>query len=467
MLTLPGSDAYMLCDSIATELELFEFQALAQTKAILPDQADTDSLNRHGAVEGISRRLASPASVRVTITGTPSQTVTFGTAVLTYHGVSYGKFANADTGAPIASVALTGGGGPLVPVLATALTNGAYTTVPVGTALTWSSTPANANATAVVSVLVASGEDDEADLSYALRIMARRRERPASGNNADWKDWAESVDGVDVAFVYPLLQYLGFGPNTRGAVTVAILGPPQGNINPFNTRIIPALVDRVKGYIEGTNDIHGNAGVFDQLRPVTIPEGTYTIAHVNELYQVVAITLTMAAAYPFPWTSPAYYTVTGWNNTTKVLTLSALPSSVEVGDTVAIRDGFIRGLYAYGKVAAVSTVSNQITMDASFSSTTIDTTATGRLRPVPESATSLRDAIFAYFNELGPGDTSPPSRWPGQQDGYRTTMYRSALAAAAIHSGAGVLSANVTTPSTDVNPAALEIVTVTELILSP
>ena len=82
--------------------------------------------------------------------------------------------------------------------------------------------------------------------------------------------------------------------------------------------------------------------------------------------------------------------------------------------------------------------------------------AAGRL---PERAwNDFRTAVLAYFDALGPGDTSPASRWPTEDQQGRATVYRTALAAAAIGVG-GVLSATTTTPASDVPPAAKRVIT--------
>ena len=73
--------------------------------------------------------------------------------------------------------------------------------------------------------------------------------------------------------------------------------------------------------------------------------------------------------------------------------------------------------------------------------------------------------MFEYFDSLGPGDTSPPRRFPSEDNGNRSTVYRSALVAAAM-STPGVLSASVTTPGTDVAAAQKQVVTLGTLLVT-
>jgi hypothetical protein len=184
-----------------------------------------------------------------------------------------------------------------------------------------------------------------------------------------------------------------------------------------NTRIISGgTITNIKGYIEGTLDVSGNAVTGTQLRAVTIDPDDYTILAATALTQAVTMALTMGSAYPFPWTSATTYAPTGWNNTTKVLSFGADPALVEVGDLIAVREtgaGSSRGQYRYGTVAGVNHGANTVTMDSSFSSTLVDTTGTAKIRPLPANASEIRTAVYDYFDALGPGDsTGDSARWP-------------------------------------------------------
>jgi len=461
-----GSHEYRIAECLALLLEPQEVQAQNNTNEILPDKASEAGVARHGFVEGVDREEATKAVLQVTVTGTPSATVTFGSSRPTSpSGLSYTASANADgTGT---SVALDGSGNATAYV--TCQTAGSDGNLAAGTTLTWSSTPANANPTLTVVDIAVPGEDQESKDSWALRIIEHRRERPAGANRASLKEWAETVNGVDAAYIYPLWHQT-YGPGTRGAVTIVVLGPPQGS-NVTNTRILTGGTTEtiVDGYIEGTNDESGNSTPRGtQLRPSALPSGSYVTLPAIEVIQDVTISLTMASDAPFPWTVPTSYTVTAYNSTTKEITLSADPAQVEVGDTIAVRDTGTRGKYSYGKVIGVNHGTNKVTMESTFAPTTVDTTASGRIRPAPPSATSIRDAVFAYFDSLTPGDTSPPSRWPIVDRDHPSVLFRQALAAAAISkSGGSVLSANTTTPGSDQTPAPRELYSLGELILSP
>ena len=107
------------------------------------------------------------------------------------------------------------------------------------------------------------------------------------------------------------------------------------------------------------------------------------------------------------------------------------------------------------------------------------------LYPCPPNWETIRASVFAHFDALGPGDTTPASRWPSEATEARATLYRTGLAAEVITGipvvttvttaattttgtpASGVLSCTVTTPVADVTPAAKTVVTLGTLIVTP
>lgn len=95
------------------------------------------------------------------------------------------------------------------------------------------------------STTVTAGADKEDDDTYRARILDRKRHPERGGTVADYKIWAESVDGVATAFVLP---------RNRGNGTVDIV------INSFNGIPSSAVVQACQRYI-------------DTLTPADIAEG--------------------------------------------------------------------------------------------------------------------------------------------------------------------------------------------------
>jgi uncharacterized phage protein gp47/JayE len=469
LLTIVGSRDRLQAEALAVELEAIEAQAASVALNILPDTADTESLNRHGEVEGIAREAAVAALHTLSITGGPVSTTTAlsGQSLLTSTGVAFSLVD--ENGAAVTSLTTNGSGTVTTPATlrARCTTVGTDGNLAASSTLTWSSAPTGyASSTVTVSGTVTNGAPEESDSAYAARIIARRQNRPASGNVEDWRDWCKSVTGVEEAYVYPLMDPSGT-TNTLGCVTVVCVGPAQGD-STTNTRILDSdAIDIVAGFLEGTNDAEGNTvsnGV--QLRPVTIREDDYTIAAATADEEDVELVLVNNAANAFAFTSPTRLARVG--STTTSLTVagdySALSGKavlLHVGTTNA-RGGFVSATITTAVFGGVNTV---LTFAAVASAPTNDF-AGYALYPAPANWAEVRDAVFAHFDALGPGDASSPSRrYPAEDVQARATFYRNGLIRD-VMSVSGVLNATIpSTPAADVTPAAKAIVTLRQLVI--
>lgn len=515
-----GSDAYIWADAIALELENTEAQAQVLTREILPDQADTDYLNRHGVVNGVARDPAIPWTGIMKISGPPSATVTFGTSVLTYNGISYGSFKDISTGAPITFVVLGGfGGGGM---RATANIPGSITSLPDGAVLTWSSAPANTLSTASVATTgdfpaggtITPGEDQESDASYAQRIIAKLQSRPASGNRADWQAWCEAFAGVLTAYVYPLYSHALSAANTLGCVTVVPIGPVatdangnQNGDNPVNSRIISGgTATSIGGYIEGTNDSTGappGPGVtLPQLRPVTMAVGDYTIIAPTPAPQAVEMHAIMGANYAYPFAYSATDLVIGSPTPTNTTFSIAGNQTARYAANGASGPGHpiivkalngsasvVRGNYCIVTPTNVvyngGTTNTDITIAGGFPLSGVPVVASV-VCPAPPQWQTLRLAVFQLFDSLGPGDTSPTSRWPAPGNSGPSTLYQASLVTAVqdqfdslgrsvrgeynslgvlVPFATGVVNAAVINPSTDIVPSPFNLVTLSDFFV--
>lgn len=446
--------------ALALVLSLYDAMGVGLDDEILPDKA-TYSVERHAKVEGITRDPAVAAIEQVTVTGTPSAVLALsGKTVTATDGLTYAVSANADgTGT---SVTLSGGG--TATAYATCQTAGAAGTKPVGTILTWSSAPTGANPTVTVAAVTRAGVDQETLTALAARVIARRQERPASGNRADWQDWANAVAGVDDAVVYPLL-HSSLGVNTPGAMTVIPLGQAQGD-SATNSRIVSGtVVTNVAGYIEGTKDANGNTVTNGtQLRPVTMAAGDYAIEAALTQTQNVEATLVLAAAYAPPFTTTADVVLASPVPTTTTFSITGnvaatfAPSGVPLPILVNVGTGNYRG--GFYKVTPSSVTWDSGNGRTNFVVPTLPGAPVSASRVLPGLSNfgAIRTALFALFDDLGPGDTSPASRWPGQETRLRATLYTAQLIGAFTDVD-GVLSATLVAPAANVAPAAKTIVT--------
>lgn len=465
LLIVEGSPAYLWASALAIQLQGVEAQAEQIARDILPDEASDASLLRWGAVYGVERRPATAAEITATVTAgiDGAYTIPAGSLLVYTDGTTYAV--------EDASVAITGGTGT---VSATAVLAGTSGTREVGDVLTWSVAPAGLNPTGTVATLVTPGAAEESFPDYAQRIVEKLQERPASGNRADWRDWVESFQGLAItdAYVYPLLSppasYPGAGTqDTLGTVTVVAVGPAQGT-STTNTRILGTagqLLTTVVDYIEGDVTITGAATTTGtQLRPVTMAPTDYSIEAISTVAQNVSLSVTVAPAY-----------ASSWGGTILTAAGSTTTSLVTVGDNTALAGKTalipVSTSAARGGIQAFtfgSATYNGVTTTFAQSGDNTLLTAPGAgvtIRPATTNATQIIEAVYDFFDTLGPGDTQPtPTRWPDEATKGPATLYQSALSAA-VQAVTGVLSVLVNTPASDVLPAAKQVVTLDVLTL--
>lgn len=447
-----GSHAYFLADALSVELAQTEAQAEGLSHEILPDEA-VELLDRHATVHGLVRRAAVAAELSVEVSGTPSTTVSI-TLPARMSSPSGAVFSCTSS-----SVDLDGTGAGTISV--TADEAGVDGSLAIGTVLTWQSAPSGLDPTGEVTEVTTSGEDVESDDALRARILARIRQRPGSGNAEDWIDWCESVDGVEEAYVYPLLQPGTDTGDTLGCVSVVVLGPPQGD-SPTNTRYLSndKLIE-IKAFINGTADETG-ATVTDgtQLRPACIADADFEIYRPNLTNVAVSLEVTNTARYPFAFSG------------TLTVDPSSTSSSLVVSGDHASKTGKVV-LCDVGSAAHRGSWQATELKSGSYNGGTGKTTFTVSLSgapvtlvayPAPANWQALRLAYFAYFDALGPRDTATPRRWPTEDVKGRATAYVSQLTAVAL-SVAGVVTATVILPAGDTAPGDAKGLCVLETLL--
>lgn len=459
LLTSEGSDAYLLASQIGVIQEALDAQAVQVSRDILPDQASTAALERFGVVYGIPRPSGTYAQLTAQVTGAAAATnytIPPGTQAAFTDGTLYN----------VTTTSVTTDGSKHATVALTAVAVGLGGNRSVGAVLTFQTAPAGLNATLSVLSCV-PGAGPATDDAYRAVLLGRLQDRPASGNRSDWRSWVTGYLGTAVAdaYVYPLLKPPATPPGvgttgTLGCVSVVAVGPAQGD-NLIDTRVIPSddLSTRTPGeplpyiidYINGTRTVAGvPTGDGVQLRPVTMgPDGANWTVETPSNYQTFCeLTLVLSGAYAFPW-----------SGTMTVAAGSTDTSLVVVGDHTA-KEGLSALVLPYppterGEYRSV------VLGNATYSApnTTFDQTANPvgspvaatTVYPAPPNWQAIRLAVFAFFDALAPGDTTPAARWPA--DGSSGAIYQSSLAAAVI-AVPGVLSCTVNLPATNLLPIA-------------
>lgn len=216
------------------------------SRQILVSTADAEFMDLHGAELGLSRKVATFAAGPVTFTGTNGTSVPVGTRLLRQDGVEYQTTA---TGV-IASGTLT--------LAVVALVAGATGNTEAAVVLSMITSIAGVNnVTTVAAGGIINGVDAEADDDYRARILARKRNPPQGGSEADFLNWTLEVAGVTRAWVYP--NYLGVG---NVGVTFVVDGLP--NIIPVGgkvTEVQSYLDDPTRRPICATVNVFAPTGV--------------------------------------------------------------------------------------------------------------------------------------------------------------------------------------------------------------
>ena len=488
-----GSDVYNEFDALALEFESLELAAETAAERVLVRSTFGADLDLFAEDLGTRRLGATSARRYVTVTGANSTTYTLsGTATL--NASSGVRFLPIDTnGAALTSVTTNGSG--LAVVLTEAQTDGTDGNLEADTVLTWSSAPSGMGATGTIvddaDVSPApspsyerEGEDAESDADLQTRILEILRERPASGNRADWRAKALEISGVGAAYVYPLLappaSYPGSGTaHTPGCVTVVLLGPAQGDSTNPTRRIgstYGAELPAHKGYFEGTHDANqnpltGTAATFAQWRPVGMEEADYSVETVKEESVDVTATLVLDASAAWAWTGAALTLV---SSTTSSVVVSG-DHTTKAGSDVLVfigtsspngtRGGWTKA--TLGSSPAVGGGNTTFTLTTTLAAA--PDTSKG-VYPAPSNWEALRLAAFAHFDALGPGDvdtaTHPRSaRFPPESWGARAKLYRLRLAMD-LMGVRGVLTATIPTPSGDVTPPQKTLVILDEFLVT-
>ncbi len=453
-----GSHYWIRADAIALELAGQEAAYELETKQILPDKADTDFLDRHGNVEGVPREQPTAASHTVSISGTPGAVIAFGSA--TFVATSNLTYAPSTSSTTLDAIRRPSLG-----------------TLAVNAIIQWSAAPTGCNPTATVLTIESSGTDQELDAAYAIRIIARRQDRPASWNRADVVAFCEAFHSVTSAYVYPLLEPDTDTTGIPGTFTVVVLGPipvgPSGERDgdsPTNTRFIGSPGDQqtdVEAYFEGTVDavtVPVNSQV--QLRPLTVPSGNYRVRTATQNTKDVTLDVVVTAANVKQWSG--LYTIVAGTNTTTHVTVSGDHTNLNgLRMLVPLFGGpaTIRG--AYKMVTPSAAVLNG-SGDTVFTVPTMEAAPliTAQIYPAPANYPLIRKAIFSLFDRFTPGDAASPSqRWPGDDIAGPSTLYVGEIITA-VCLVPGVINCTVSLPAANIVPGVRELIDLYNLIVT-
>lgn len=475
------SHAYAEADALALQLEGLEIAAQSNALQVLVRNASGGRLDDFARDDGTTRKAAVAARRHVSVSGGTSTTTSVGGAYLTTSsGLRFDPIDS--TGAALSSITTDGSG--VAEILVECETEGPRGSIATGTVLTWSSAPSGFASTGTVTSTTTSRREGalvEGDEALRLRLLDRRRERPASGNRADWREKVREVTGVAEAYVYPLAMPPASypdpsTPSTLGCVTVLAIGPTSGDAV-VNTRFVVGgatgpgeQCDQIEDFLEGDRDADLNVTTLGrQWRPVTVPRGNCCVKTPRKLTQDVTLITVLSSARPYPWTYDASITVDGASLTSSLKVAGNHTTKAGKSALVRVGTSLIRGGYQSITLGSASYSGGVTTFDQSADEMLAIPTTGSVLLPAPPDWSSIRTSVFAFFDALGPGEyTGSPSdsaRWPSTLDGGPSTVYGDAIGARVISDVPAVLSSVATTPASAVVPLDEEMVDIGYLVV--
>jgi uncharacterized phage protein gp47/JayE len=265
-------------------------------RQVLPDTAESEILDRHAGIWGISRREATAAVGSITLLGANGSVVPAGTALQRSDGAVYAVDAEAVVAGGTAAVAVTS----QVP--------GATGNADAATKLTLVSPIAGVTSTATVGIDgLAGGADAESDAALLARLLARIQEPPHGGARGDYVAWALEVAGVTRAWVYPLelgtgtvtVRFMTDDTTVDGIPEAASVAAVQSNIDakrPVTADVVVVapvavpLAIEISGLNPATAAVKAaiEAEIRDLLRREAEPGGTILVSHLREAVSIAA-----------------------------------------------------------------------------------------------------------------------------------------------------------------------------------
>ena len=322
-----------------------------------------------------------------------------------------------------------------VVVATVAVLSGAAGNLPFATPMAISGPAANITPTAIV-MEQAAGAGLEDPVPWARRIQGVKAERPGGGNRSQYQAWAEGMDdlgitiptilGVDRAFVYDLFRGLGTGDVVAQGVSGA-------------RHLSVARLTQLQNFVAPNPPTDANPG------KAMLGGMDVKITDFIDQQQDVAITLFAGPGFGADWqgTLP----IGAGSTLTRVVTLTSPIGIVVPGNRIAVRVG-PDSLLEMQTVVGVDAGGINVSPGFDFAPLIGETVFPGSSLIIP-----VRDALLAMFDDLGPGDTNPPTRYPAPTT-IAPAALELALIIATVMDVKGVINMTIQAPILDVVPLA-------------
>jgi uncharacterized phage protein gp47/JayE len=163
-----------------------------QARQLLPDTAESEMLERHASIWGVTRKPATLATGPALATGVNGSVIPAGTRLQRAGGLEY----------VVQAEAVVSGGTAILQLAATSA--GGSSAASAGTKLTLVSPIAGVQAeTTVTAPGLGGAADPESDDALRARLLARLRQAPEGGARHDYVAWTLAVPEVTRCWIFP------------------------------------------------------------------------------------------------------------------------------------------------------------------------------------------------------------------------------------------------------------------------
>lgn len=334
-----------------------------------------------------------------------------------------------------------------------AITAGTAGNLDADTVCTWQETPPGADSTFELTTALTGATDTETASSLLARTLTRLQQPPKGGAAVDWRTWAESIDGVERAYVYPNRGGLG-------TVHTVITQSGTGTSRRHGQTVQTAVTD----YIDG-NAAEDEPGV----RPVTV-DGYETLVPYMSTSQGLAIRTRLTPSlskYDFDWSlGSTVRTVLSYSS--GVITLNDdIPASLQTAV-----DAYLAGTATAPRLQVISTGSvinepvrvvayntgaDTLTLEDPLPDDWVTPTVGDAVYPYGPIVETIANDLLDYVDSLGPsrqgGYANPLDSWEDECAVARLTQ----VALTAEDSDGTRLARDIVTSGVTINGATTDI----------
>ena len=304
---------------------------------------------------------------------------------------------------------------------------------------------------AATVIFSGDGLDQQLDAAWATAMETIQAEYPAGGNRAQIAFWSlgylnkQDRDegrqssyalGVERTFVWPLYRLTG---------TVDVTPQGAAKARHLSSAKRAAIQDR----LYAANPTPSNPGLVAMGCDLAVTDFT-------DLVQDVNLQIFGAAGYGPDFSTSGPYLTQAGTTTTRLLLLPNPIGTMSAGDRVS--------LMSAGRVVQVritNVFATGIDIDAALDEVPPNNT---QVYPGSDLILAVKDAVESLFAALGPGDTTPPTRWPAPTSETPADL-QLALIDRYVMSVPGVHNVVIVTPAAAVVPAAKQQIVLSALYI--